>query len=86
MSVAFRAQAEGIAMICQSFHILEECDFGMRPQWLFVTTHPHVQQSKRMRLRCGDNHTLSYINTQMKTQISVLQNLVCSSPPKTHLL
>ncbi len=33
-----------------------------------------ASSSKRMRLRCGDNHTLSYINTQMKTQISILLN------------
>lgn len=59
MFVAFRAQAEGIAMIFKSCHILEECDVGMGPQWLFVTAHPHVQQSqtlfyKRLHQRgCG---------------------------------
>lgn len=48
MFVAFRAQAEGIAMIFKSCHILEECDVGMGPQWLFVTAHPHVQQSQTL--------------------------------------
>lgn len=41
-------QAEGIAMIFQSFHILEACEVGLGPHWLFVTAHPHVQQSQML--------------------------------------
>ncbi len=48
MCVAFRARVEGTARTFQSFHILEECDVGMRPRWLFVTAHPHVQQSQTL--------------------------------------
>lgn len=35
-------------MIFLSFHILEACNVGMGPQWLFVIAHPHVQQSEAL--------------------------------------